>query len=65
MDFQSFHWPCKAAYTGGWPHIMEYPRAIEWRGFLNVELDASPWRPPIDSARITARYFREVLHLDM
>jgi inosose dehydratase len=47
------------------PAIMEHLRAIEWRGFLNVELDASPWRPPIESARITARYFREVLHLEM
>lgn len=53
--------------TGGvdFPAIMENLRAIDWRGFLNVELDASPWRPPMESARITAAYFRDVLHLEM
>ena len=39
--------------------------AIAWRGFLVVELDASPRRQPKESARITANYFRDVLHLEL
>jgi sugar phosphate isomerase/epimerase len=53
--------------TGGvdFPAIMKNLDAIAWRGFLVVELDASPWRPPKESARITANYFRDVLHLEL
>lgn len=53
--------------TGGvdYPAIMKNLDAIGWRGFLVVELDASPWRPPKESARITASYFRDVLGLEL
>jgi inosose dehydratase len=53
--------------TGGvdYPAIMANLDAIGWRGFLVVELDASPWRPPKESARITANYFRDVLKLEL
>ena len=53
--------------TGGvdFPAIMRNLDAIGWRGFLVVELDASPWRPPAESARITANYFRDVLKLEL
>ncbi len=51
--------------TGGvdFPGIMAYLDSIRWRGFLNVELDTSPWRPPQESARITAKYIENVLKI--
>jgi len=36
---------------------------IQWRGFLTVELDTSPFRPPKESARISLQYMREKLGL--
>ncbi len=36
---------------------------IGWRGWLTVELDSSPWRPPMESARISHRYLEEKLRL--
>ena len=47
------------------PAIMAFLKASGWRGHLNVELDTSPWRPPKESARITANYTRNVLKLEM
>jgi inosose dehydratase len=47
------------------PAIMAYLKSIGWRGHLNVELDTSPWRPPKESARITADYIRNVLKLEL
>jgi len=47
------------------PAIMAYLKSINWRGHLNVELDTSPWRPPKESARITANYIRNVLKLEL
>ena len=47
------------------PAIMAYLRSIKWQGDLNVELDTSPWRPPMESARITAHYIRTVLKLEL
>jgi inosose dehydratase len=38
---------------------------IQWKGFLVVELDTSPWRPPKESARITANYIRNTLKLSL
>jgi inosose dehydratase len=38
--------------------LKAYLDSIDWRGFLVVELDTSPWRPPKESARITANYIR-------
>jgi inosose dehydratase len=38
---------------------------IDWRGFLVVELDTSPWRPPKESARITANYIRNTMKIGL
>ncbi|MGC2401712.1 MAG: sugar phosphate isomerase/epimerase [Acidobacteriaceae bacterium] len=53
--------------TGGvdFPGLLAYLNSIQWRGFLNVELDTSPWRPPIESAKITAKYIQDVLKIEM
>jgi len=42
--------------TGGvdFPRLKDHLDNIQWRGFLVVELDTSPWRPPAESARISA-----------
>jgi inosose dehydratase len=37
--------------------------SIQWKGFLVVELDTSPWRPPVESARISANYLRNTLKM--
>lgn len=37
--------------------------SINWRGFLVVELDTSPWRSPKESARITANYIRNTMKI--
>jgi inosose dehydratase len=47
------------------PGLMAYLDSIQWRGFLNVELDTSPWRPPQESARITANYIQNVLKIPL
>jgi inosose dehydratase len=47
------------------PALMAYLNSIQWRGFLNVELDTSPWRPPLESAKITAKYIQDVLRIPM
>jgi sugar phosphate isomerase/epimerase len=47
------------------PAIMAHLKSINWRGHLTVELDTSPWRPPRESARITADYIRNVLKLEL
>ena len=39
--------------------------SISWRGFLVVELDTSPWRPPKESARITANYIQKTLKIPL
>ncbi len=53
--------------TGGvdFPALKTYLDSIQWRGFLNVELDTSPWRPPQESARITANYIEKVLKIPL
>jgi inosose dehydratase len=53
--------------TGGvdFPALKAYLDSIQWRGFLNVELDTSPWRPPQESARITAKYIEDVLKIPL
>ena len=47
------------------PAIVAYLKSIGWRGHLNVELDTSPWRPPKESARITANYIRNTLKIEL
>jgi sugar phosphate isomerase/epimerase len=37
--------------------------SIQWKGFLVVELDTSPWRPPKESARITANYIQKTMKI--
>lgn len=34
-----------------------------WKGCLVVELDTSPWRPPKESARMTANYIRDTMKI--
>src|ERR1035441_861468 len=38
---------------------------IQWKGFLVVELDTTPWRSPKESARITAEYIRKTLKIEL
>jgi inosose dehydratase len=47
------------------PVLKSYLDSIQWRGFLNVELDTSPWRPPQESARISANYIENVLKIPL
>jgi inosose dehydratase len=53
--------------TGGvdFVALKQHLDGIGWRGFLNVELDTSPWRPPMESARISARYIQDVLKIPL
>jgi inosose dehydratase len=36
-----------------------------WRGWLTVELDSSPYRPPKESARISREYIEKKLHIQV
>lgn len=47
------------------PAIKAHLDAIGWRGWLTVELDSSPFRPPVESARISRRYLEETLGLSV
>lgn len=38
------------------PALKAHLDAIQWRGWLTVELDSSPARPPQESARVSAEY---------
>ncbi|MCC6363703.1 MAG: TIM barrel protein [Bryobacterales bacterium] len=40
------------------PALKTHLDHIQWRGFLTVELDSSPFRPPKESARISLNYLR-------
>jgi inosose dehydratase len=53
--------------SGGvdFPGLIAYLNSIQWSGFLNVELDSSPFRPPKESAAITAKYIQEVLKIPL
>lgn len=53
--------------TGGvdFPALKAHLDSINWKGFLVVELDTSPWRPPKESARITAKYIQETLKIPL
>jgi len=39
--------------------------SIQWKGFLVVELDTSPWRPAKESARITANYIQNSMRIPL
>lgn len=45
------------------PGIKAHLDKINWKGFLTVELDTSPYRPPKESARISLRYIEEKLSI--
>jgi inosose dehydratase len=45
--------------------LKAYLDSIEWKGFLVVELDTSPWRPPKESARITANYIQKTMGIPL
>jgi sugar phosphate isomerase/epimerase len=45
--------------------LKAYLDKILWKGFLVVELDTSPWRPPKESARITANYIQSTMRLPL
>jgi sugar phosphate isomerase/epimerase len=51
--------------TGGvdFPGIKAYLDHIQWKGWLTVELDTSPWRTPKESARISAQYIKDTLKI--
>jgi inosose dehydratase len=55
--------PFFALGSGGvdFPALKAHLDAIGWRGFLTVELDSSPMRPPKESASISRKYMREKL----
>ena len=43
------------------PAIKAQLDSIGWKGFLTVELDTSPFRPPKESARMSLRYIEDKL----
>lgn len=45
--------------------LKAYLESIGWRGVLNVELDTSPWRPPHESARMSAEYIVNTLKIPL
>jgi sugar phosphate isomerase/epimerase len=45
------------------PGLIAYLNEIEWKGWLTVELDSSPYRPPKDSAILSRRYLENTLHI--
>ena len=47
------------------PGLKAYLDSIQWKGFLVVELDTSPWRPPKESARISAQYIESALKIPL
>lgn len=51
--------------TGGvdFPAIKAQLDGINWKGWLTVELDSSPSRPPVESARMSRKYLETKLGL--
>jgi inosose dehydratase len=43
------------------PALKAHLDNIGWQGWLTVELDTSPWRPPKESARMSRDYLEKVL----
>ncbi|MBI1897629.1 MAG: TIM barrel protein [Acidobacteria bacterium] len=43
------------------PALKAHLDSIQWRGWLTVELDSSPWRPPKESARMSKEYLEKKL----
>jgi sugar phosphate isomerase/epimerase len=53
--------------SGGvdFPSLKAHLDGIGWRGWLTVELDSSPYRPPKESARMSREYIEKTLHLEL
>jgi inosose dehydratase len=51
--------------SGGvdFPGLKAHLDKISWQGWLTVELDTSPWRPPKESARISKEYLEKTLKI--
>ncbi len=47
------------------PALKAHLDSIAWRGWLTVELDSSPFRPPKDSARISKLYIENTLGIPL
>lgn len=45
------------------PGIKAHLDKTGWQGWLTVELDSSPYRPPKESARISREYIEKTLHI--
>jgi sugar phosphate isomerase/epimerase len=45
------------------PGLKAHLDKIGWQGWLTVELDTSPWRPPKESARISRHYLENTLKI--
>lgn len=45
------------------PGLKAHLDKIAWQGWLTVELDTSPWRPPKESARISREYIEQKLKI--
>ena len=45
------------------PAIKAHLDQIGWRGWMTVELDSSPYRPPKESAVISRRYIENTLKI--
>ena len=52
--------------SGGvdFPGLKAHLDEIGWQGWLTVELDTSPWRPPKESARISREYIEKTLKIN-
>jgi sugar phosphate isomerase/epimerase len=53
--------------SGGvdFPGLQAHLEKIDWKGWLTVELDTSPWRPPKESARISKEYLERKLKISV
>ena len=53
------------ARQGGvdFPALKAHLDNIRWQGWLTVELDTSPWRPPKESARMSREYLEKSLKI--
>jgi inosose dehydratase len=47
------------------PILFAHLNETGWQGFLTIELDSSPFRPPKESARISKNYLEKTLQLDL
>jgi inosose dehydratase len=47
------------------PAIKAHLDKVGWQGWLTVELDSSPYRPPRESARLSREYIEKTLHIQV